>query len=225
MKNSVTLENIRENITEQQGAIKRNAFLAEYIVEAFEKQRDKALAENKQRFISVLNAVALRGADLRGVEQDNIVSLVQIDQSIENNERLSEAVNRTVLVVKNQMTNGLMIRHALVKQRQVAETNKAIRDYSDNLRVQNAKAFKGNTEEISKQYTSPVASLESQMEQFTLTMEALDIADKAKEEGYKNAKEVSIKLKEMTAKMENRLQERQKSGEIDVTPEVKAIEA
>jgi uncharacterized protein YaaN involved in tellurite resistance len=92
-------------------------------------------------------------------------------------------VERTITLATNIVTVGLALQAALIRQRNVAEATKRTREFLGNLIAANAAAIKTHTQEIGDLYINPVIAMDKITQAHNDLVEALDIADRLRQEG------------------------------------------
>ena len=99
---------------------------------------------------------------------------------------------------------GLAIQTALARQRRVLEATQRTREFLADLIVANASTIKQHTAEIGDIYTNPVIAIEKIEQAHNDLIEAMNIADRLKQEGTEVARENIAKLTVLSADLEER---------------------
>ncbi len=205
IRDNVELRKLYEQLEAQQPLVQRNAYLGEvlmqYLTQLLEHTPDPM---KRERIRGVLHDVAMRVQDLRTMEEVHVQYFVSIEMSRQNNNRLGQAVERTLTLATNVVTVGLAIQSALVRQRRVMEATQRTREFLGNLVAANAYAIKKHTQEIGDLYTNPVIAIEKITQAHNDLVEALDIADRLRQEGIASARENITRLSELSASLMQR---------------------
>ncbi len=221
-KDNVELRQLYERVEAQHLPIQKNAFLGELLMNELQQLLDRTEdPAKKDRIQSVLHDVAGRVQDLRGMEAVYSQFFVSIDMTRQNNSRLGQAVERTLSVATNVVMVGLAIQTALSRQRRIAEATARTREFIGDMLVANATAIKQHTEEIGEIYNNPVIAMDKIAEAHATLLEAMDTADRLKQEGIDTARENIAKLTQMSADMQKRATAIGPAQEVDV----KSLEA
>ena len=129
---------------------------------------------------------------------------VSIDMSRENNARLGQTVERTLTLANNVVTVGLAIQVALARQKRVLVATQETREFLGNVIVANAAAIKQHTEEIGDVYNNPVIAIDKISQAHNDLIEAMDTADRLKQEGIDTARENIAKLSQLSSDLQRR---------------------
>jgi uncharacterized protein YaaN involved in tellurite resistance len=105
----------------------------------------------------------------------------------------------------NVILVGLAIQTALVRQKRVQEATQQTREFLGNVIAANAAAIKKHTEEIGDLYNSPAIAIEKITQAHNDLLEAMDIADRLKQEGIESARENITKLSQMSVELQQRV--------------------
>lgn len=204
-KDNVELRQLYEGVEAQQLPIQKNAYLGELLMGELQKLLDKADDSIKaERVRNALHDVAMRVQDLRTMEQVYTQFFVSIDMTRQNNNRLGQAVERTLSVATNTLMVGLAIQSALTRQRQIMEATQRTREFIGDLLVANAASIKQHTEEIGDVYNNPVIAMDMITQAHADLMEAMTTADRLRQEGISSAQVNIAKLSQMSAEMKER---------------------
>ena len=141
---------------------------------------------------------------MRTMEEVHIQFFVGVEMTRQNNTRLRQSVERTLVLGTNVVMVGLAIQLALSRQKRVLETTRRTREFLGNLIVANAASIKQHTAEIGDVYNNPVIALEKITQAHNDLIEAMNIADRLKQEGIDSAREHIARLSEMSADLEER---------------------
>lgn len=186
-RDNVEMRKLYEQVEFQQLPIQRNAYLGELVMaqleDLLERTEDTLRAE---RIRNSLHDVSMRVQDLRTMEAVHIQFFVSINISRENNTRLGQSVERTLTLAINVVTVGLAIQVALARQRRVLEATQRTREFLGNVILANAAAIKQHTAEIGDVYNNPVIAIDKIAQAHNDLIEAMDAADRLKQEGIKN---------------------------------------
>ena len=131
--------------------------------------------------------------------------LVSIAISWQNNNRLGQAVERTLALASNVVTVGLAIQSALIRQKRVVEANVRTREFLGDLVAANAGAIRQHNQEIGDLYNNPVISMEKVTQAHNDLIEALTIAGRLRKEGIEAARDNIARLGQLSAGLEGRV--------------------
>jgi uncharacterized protein YaaN involved in tellurite resistance len=200
VRDNLELRKLYEQLESQQPTVQRNAYLGEvlmdYLTQVMAQTKDTAKREKIQ---GALHDVAMRVQDLKTMEEVHVQYFVSIEMTRQNNNRLGQAVDRTLTLATNVVTVGLAIQAALVRQKKIMEATQRTREFLGNLIAANASAIKTHTQEIGNLYTNPVIALEKISQAHNDLLEAMDIADRLRQEGIQTARDNITRLSQMTA--------------------------
>ena len=204
-KDNIELRKLYEQVESQQLPVQNNAYLGELLMQELDTLSEQTVDPLKQeRVRNALHDVSLRVQDLRTMEEVYVQFFVSIDMTRQNNTRLGQAVERTLALGTNVVTVGLAIQMALARQKRVLEATQRTREFLGNLIVANAAAIKRHTTEIGDAYNNPVIAIEKLSQAHNDLVEAMDTADRLKQEGIDRARENIAKLSLMSSELEQR---------------------
>jgi uncharacterized protein YaaN involved in tellurite resistance len=204
-RDNVELRKLYEQVEAQQVPIQKNAYLGELVMQDLDSTlRSTTDPLKTERIRNALHDVTMRVQDLRTMEQVHIQFFVSIEMTRQNNNRLAQSVERTLALAVNMVTIGLAIQTALSRQRRVLEATQRTREFLGNLIVANAAAIKQHTTEIGDVYNSPAIAIDKITQAHNELIEAMDMADRIKQEGISAARENIAKLSEMSADLQQR---------------------
>ena len=204
-RDNIEMRKLYEQVESQQLPIQKNAYMGELVMaqleELLERTEDTLRAE---RIRNSLHDVSMRVQDLRTMEAVHIQFFVSIDLSRENNTRLGQSVERTLTLAINVVTVGLAIQVALARQRRVLEATQRTREFLGNVILANAAAIKQHTEEIGDVYNNPVIAIDKIAQAHNDLIEAMDTADRLKQEGIDAARENIAELRKLFSDLHRR---------------------
>ena len=205
VRDNVELRKLYEQVEAQQLPIQKNAYLGELLMgqldELLERTDDPI---RRERILNAFHGVSMRVQDLRTMEEVHIQFFVSVEMTRQNNARLRQSVERTLVLGTNVVMIGLAIQSALSRQKRVLEATQRTREFLGNLIVANAASIKQHTAEIGDAYNNPVIALEKITQAHGDLIEAMNIADRLKQEGIDSARENIAKLSEMSADLDER---------------------
>jgi uncharacterized protein YaaN involved in tellurite resistance len=205
VRDNVELRKLYEQLEAQQPAVQRQAYLGEllmqHLTELIQKTPD---AMKREKIRATLHDVSMRVQDLRTMEEVHLQYFVSIEMSRQNNNRLGQAVERTLTMATNVVTVGLAIQSALVRQRSVMEATKRTREFLGTLVTANAASIKTHTQEIGDLYINPVIAIDKINQAHNDLIEAMDIADRLRQERIQVARDNIARLTELTATLMQR---------------------
>jgi len=204
-KDNVELRKLYEQVEAQEKPIQKNAYLGELLMqqldEVLKHTDDPAKTERVQ---NALHDVSMRVQDMYTAQEVYTQFFVSIEMTRQNNTRLGQAVERTLTLAANVVLVGLAIQSALSRQKRVLQATQRTREFLGELLVANAAAIKQHTAEIGDVYNNPVIAIDKITQAHNELMEAMDMADRLKQEGIASARENIGRLKELTAGLQER---------------------
>ena len=206
-RDNVELRKLYEQVEEQQLPIRKNAYMAELVMQQLSEtlERTEDILK-KERVRNVLHDLAMRVQDLRTMEEVHVQFFVSIEMTRQNNNRPGQSVERTLALGTNVVMVGLALQVALVRERDVMRATQRTREFLGDLILANAAAIKRHTEEIGDIYNSPVIALEKITQAHNDLIEAMDLADRLKQEGIDTARENIARLSHLSAELTQRSQ-------------------
>lgn len=202
VRDNLELRKLYEDVEAQQLNIQKNAYLGELLVKELAALHDSTDDTFKRdRIEGALHDVAVRVQDLRTIEQVHLQYFVSIEMGRQNNNRLSQSVDRTVALATNVVTVGLAIQSALARQKQVQEATRRTREFLGDLVAANASSIRTHTEEIGDLYNSPVIAIEKITAAHEDLLEALNSASQLRQEGIASARENIARLTRLSAEL------------------------
>ena len=206
-KDNVELRMLYGQVEAQQLPIQKNAYMGELVMEQLDellKRTEDALKGERVR--NSLHDVSMRVQDLRTMEAVHTQFFVSIEMTRQNNNRLGQSVERTLALGSNVVMVGLAIQSALIRQKRVLEATQRTREFLGNLIVANAASIRQHTQEIGDVYNNPVIAIDKITQAHNDLMEAMDMADRLKQEGIDGARENIAKLSKLSADLQERSQ-------------------
>lgn len=202
-RDNVELRRLYEDVENQQEVIESQAFLGTLLLDEFSRlTADITDPIERDRIQSAHHDVATRVQDLRIMQEVHVQYFVSIELTRQNNNRLGQAVDRTLALATNVVTIGLAIQSALVRQRNVKEATERTREFLGEMITQNAAAIRRQTEEIGDLYNDPVIAMDKLAQAHQDLLAALDIASTLREQGIstsrKNIEELTVLTKELS---------------------------
>ena len=204
-RDNVEMRKLYERVEAQQLPILKNVYMGELVMQQLtdllERTDDTLRAE---RLRSSLHDVSMRVQNLRAMETVHIQFFVSLEMSRQNNTRLGQSVELTLTLATNVVTVGLAIQTALARQRRVLEATQRTREFLGNVIVANAAAIKQHTSEIGDVYNNPVIAIDKIAQAHNDLIEAMDTADRLKQEGITAARENIAKLSQLSSELQQR---------------------
>ena len=204
-KDNVEMRKLYEQVEAQQLPIQKNAYLGELVMQdltdLLERTDDTLRSE---RLTNALHDVSMRVQDLRTMEAVHTQFFVSIEMTRQNNTRLGQSVERTLTLATNVITIGLAIQTALARQKRVLEATQRTREFLGNVIASNAATIKQHTEAIGDVYNNPVIAIDKINQAHNDLMEAMDIADRLKQQGIDSARENIARLSQLSTEMNER---------------------
>jgi uncharacterized protein YaaN involved in tellurite resistance len=219
-RDNVELRKIYEQVESQQPAVRKNAYLGELLMQEFQELMERTVEPRKKEKIqSALHDIAMRVQDLRTMEEVHSQFFVSIEMTRQNNTRLGQAVERTLTLATNVVMVGLAIQVALARQGRVLEATQRTREFLGDMIVANAETIKRHTQEIGNVYNEPVIAVEKITQAHDTLLEAIDMANRLKQEGIASARENISRLNRLAGVLDERF-----AGMREL-PEGKSLEA
>jgi uncharacterized protein YaaN involved in tellurite resistance len=206
-RDNVELRKLYEQVESQQLPIQKNAYLGELVMNELTgllENTDDTLKVERVR--NALHDMSMRVQDLRTMEQVYVQFFVSIEMTRQNNNRLGQSVERTLALGTNVVMVGLAIQSALTRQKRVMEATQRTREFLGELIVANAASIKQHTQEIGDLYNNPVIAMDKITQAHNDLIEAMNEADRLKQEGINVARENIAKLGQLSTDMEQRSQ-------------------
>ena len=201
-RDNVELRKLYEDVEAQQLVIDRQVYLGEVILEELTPMLEATNEPlERDRVQAAVHDVATRVQDLRTMQEVHVQYFVSIELTRQNNNRLGQAVDRTLALATNVVTIGLAIQAALVRQREVKEAAERTREFLGELITQNAAAIRSQTEEIGDLYNSPVIAMDKLVQAHDDLLAALDTASRLREDGIRAANENIAALTRLTPEL------------------------
>ena len=205
VRDNVELRRLYEDIEGQQDAIKRQTYLGQVLLQELEELRvDDDDPLQRDRLHAAKHDVASRVQDLLTMQEVHVQYFVGIELTRQNNQRLGQAVDRTLTLATNVVTVGLALQAALVRQREVQEATERTRQFLGELIVSNATAVRRQTEEIGDLYQDPVIAMDKLTQAHHELVAALDAAGKLREQGLDTARRNIDELTVLTQELDRR---------------------
>ena len=205
VRDNVELRRLYEDIEGQQDAIKRQTYLGQVLLQELEElQVDDDDPLQRDRLQAAKHDVASRVQDLLTMQEVHVQYFVGIELTRQNNQRLGQAVDRTLTLATNVVTVGLALQAALVRQREVQEATERTRQFLGELIVSNATAVRRQTEEIGDLYQDPVIAMDKLTQAHHELVAALDAAGKLREQGLDTARRNIDELTVLTQELDRR---------------------
>ncbi|MBI2917813.1 MAG: toxic anion resistance protein [Chloroflexi bacterium] len=206
VRDNVELRKLYERVEAQQHVVQQAVYLGEllmfHLVRELKGVEDQA---KRNRLQDALHDVTMRVQDLRTMEEVHFQYFVSIEMSRQNNNRLGQAVDRTMTLATNVITVGLAIQSAMVRQRSVMEATARTREFLGDIVTANAAAIKRHTEEIGELYTNPVIAVEKITQAHDDLLEALNAAAKLRAEAIENANQNIARLTQLSTEIQTKV--------------------
>ena len=206
-RDNVEMRKLYEQVEQQQLPIQKNAYMGELVMQQLGElmgQTEDPLKTERVR--NALHDVSMRVQDLRTMETVHTQFFVSIEMTRQNNNRLGQSVERTLALGSNVVMVGLAIQSALTRQKRIMEATQRTREFLGNLIVANAASIRQHTQEIGDLYNNPVIAIDKITQAHNDLIEAMNEADRLKQEGIDSARENIAKLSQLSADMQQRSQ-------------------
>ena len=168
-----------------------------------------------QKLAKAKNAVSRRIRDLQVANQAIAQFMVSINQTAENSQLLTEAIDSALLVGPVVLINAINIQVALAEQKNIAASLDKFQGTLGNMMVQNAQAIEDQTKDIQKLYDNPVIGLEHLEQSYDKLNNAINYANEAMKNSSATARELSSKLAQMSDDLEPVIQGQESIQGID----------
>lgn len=206
-RDNIELRKLYEDVEAQQVAIQRQTYFGELLVEELTSLYDESTDPRQRDTIqAAVHDVATRVQDLRVMDEVHHQYFLSIELTRQNNNRLGQAVDRTLTLATNVVTVGLAIQAALVRQQRVQEAAERTREFLGSMITQNAAAIRAHTEQIGDLYNQPVIAIDALAQAHDDLLAALDLASRLREEGVRTAQDNAARIAAMTVELDERLQ-------------------
>jgi uncharacterized protein YaaN involved in tellurite resistance len=216
-RDNIELRKLYEQVEAQQLVIRKNIYLGELIMQELDRLiQQTADALRVERLRNVLYDVSVRVQDLRTMEAVHGQFFVSIEMTRQNNTRLGQAVERTLNLATNVITVGLAIQAALVRQEKIQEATLRTREFLGNVIVANAETIKRHTQEIGDLYNNPVIATEKLEQAHNELMQAMDTAERIKQQGIDSARANIARLGQLSADLQRRVSGLAETGEVEL---------
>jgi uncharacterized protein YaaN involved in tellurite resistance len=206
-RDNVELRHLYEDVEAQQQAIERQGYLGAVILH----ELTALLAETtepleRDRIQIAVHDVTSRLQDLHAMQEVHVQYFVSIELTRQNNNRLGQAVDRTLALATNVVTVGLAIQAALVRQQRVKEATARTREFLGEMIVQNAQAIRAQTDSIGDLYNEPVIAMDKLVQAHHDLLAALDAASRLREDGITTARRNILELTSLTHELSEKVQ-------------------
>ncbi len=168
-------------------------------------------ATEKQKLDKAKNAVSRRIRDLRVAEQAIAQFMVSINQTAENSQLLTEAIESALLVGPVVLINAVNIQVALSEQKNIANALDQFQSGLGEMMLQNATAIEDQTTQINELYNNPVIGLDYLEQSYDKLSGAIATANEAMNNSTLKARELSGQLAGMSEKIDPLI----KAGELE----------
>lgn len=189
VRDNVELRQIYVDVEAQQQEVHRDAYLGEQLAAQLQVlARENDNGARRDRIESAQFDVMMRVQDLRTMEEVHRQLFASLELTWQNNNRLGQAVDRTLTMATNLVTVGLALQAALVRQHRVARAAEQTREFLGDLVTANAAAINQHTREIGDLYSSPVIAAEKVEQAHRQLVEAMATAEQLRVAGIEAAR-------------------------------------
>ena len=207
LQDNAELDQLYMQVQQAQLGVQQAAYMGELLW----KKLDDSLAAStdpgeRQKIQAMQHRVAMRVQDLRTMEQVNLQFFASIDMTIQNNDTLTEQVDRTVMVTQSLLTVGLAIQAALANQKQIAGAVKSVQESTAAMLEANAAAIGAQTREIGEMQNNPVIALDRVKNAYNSLVGAMDEMEKIRSAGTERARAGIAELTRMSAALEPKVE-------------------
>ena len=199
VRDNVELRKLYEQVEAQQTLVQRAVYFGELLMLYVDRQmRDTEDTAKRDRLQEALLDVTMRVQDLRTMEEVHFQYFVSIEMTRANNNRLGQAVERTLTLATNVVTVGLAIQSAMIRQQSVMDATERTREFLGDVVTANAVAIKRHTEEIGDLYKNPAIAFDKISQAHTDLVEALENASRLRAEAIESAGENIARLAQLS---------------------------
>jgi uncharacterized protein YaaN involved in tellurite resistance len=198
-RDNVELRQLYEDVESQQDAVQRQIFFGHVLLDELQALAGEVHDGREQdRIQTAVHDVAVRLQDLHTMQEVHVQYFVSIEITRDNNQRLCQAVDRTLSLATNVVTIGLALQAALARQKEVKEATERTRQFLGEVITQNAAAIRRQTEEIGDLYNEPVIAMDKLAQAHHDLISALDTASQLREQGVVTARRNIAELTQLT---------------------------
>ena len=206
VRDNIELRKLYEQIENQMVPVQKNAFCGELIMQELDKRLDSSADPLKHAHLqSTLHDVAMRVQDLRTMEEVFNQYFISIDLTRQNNNRLAQAVERTLSLATNIVVVGLAIQTALSRQKRILDATQKTREFLGNMIADNASAIRQHTQEIGDVYDNPAIALDKIIEAHDQLIDALKMVDQLERKGSESARQNILRLTQLSADLQQKV--------------------
>lgn len=207
VRDNIELRKMYEQMEAQQALVQEAIYFGETLLyelaERLEGIEDPA---KRDRLIATQQDIATRVQDLRTMEEVHLQYFISIEMSRQNNNRLGQAVERTLALATNVVVVGLAIQSAMVRQKSVMEATERTREFLGEVVTSNAASIKQHTAEIGDLYANPVIAIDKIAAAHNDLMDALNTASNLRVESLSKATENIAELARLSSEMQTKVQ-------------------
>ena len=178
-------------------AVRNDIYLGELLWEKLDAQEEESV-----KLDSAKNKIARRIRDLEVAKQAIAQFFVSIQQTVKNNQLLSESIDSALFVGPMVLINALNIQAALAHQKKVSEALNTFQEGLGNMMEQNAAAIEEQTSNIGDLYNNPVVGLEHLQKSYDKLSSAVSKANEIMKTSTQKARETSKELDNLTQKFD-----------------------
>jgi uncharacterized protein YaaN involved in tellurite resistance len=214
VRDNVELRKLYEQIENQMVPVQKNAFCGELIMQELDNRLESITDPLKRAHLqSTLHDVAMRVQDLRTMEEVFSQYFISIDLTRQNNNRLAQAVERTLSLATNIVVVGLAIQTALSRQKRIMDATQKTREFLGNMIADNASAIRQHTQEIGDVYNNPAIALDKIIEAHEQLIDALKMVDQLEKKGSESARQNILRLTKLSTELQQKVLALQKPAE------------
>jgi uncharacterized protein YaaN involved in tellurite resistance len=170
--------------------------------------------EDKQRIGAEMQRLVTRIQDLRSMESVLLLSTLETNSIIDNNDSLCDTVSRVATITRFILTIALINQVALAKQAKAAKLAVDTIKYNSAVIERTAEAVGLGAVETARLLGEPVVALSALKTGFSSLITKLDEADRIKNTRIEAAKKALPEIEEMTGKLESRLELLKAAGSV-----------
>ncbi|HFU74850.1 MAG TPA: hypothetical protein ENK66_01250 [Arcobacter sp.] len=182
-------------------AVRNDIYLGEMLWEKLEGEQPSDEVGTK-KLDNAKNKIARRIRDLEVAKQAIAQFFVSIQQTVKNNQLLSESIDSALFVGPMVLINALNIQAALAHQKKVSDALHTFQEGLGNMMEQNAAAIEEQTANIGDLYNNPVVGLEHLQKSYDKLASAVTKANEIMKESTVKARETSQELDNLTQKFD-----------------------
>lgn len=200
LEKMIELDEQYKQLKEADKAVRNDIYLGELLWEKLNTEANGT--EDQMKLDSAKNKIARRIRDLEVAKQAIAQFFVSIQQTVKNNQLLSESIDSALFVGPMVLINALNIQAALAHQKKVSHALDTFQEGLGNMMEQNAAAIEEQTSNIGDLYNNPVVGLDHLQRSYDKLESAVSKANEIMRTSTLKARETSKDLNALTEKFD-----------------------